>query len=605
MLIFVLILGLFVNGREFNQITLLLFVLAYIFTGLYYFILRMNVKKQKIVFYTITLVVLAIAFSALVNFENLSIDYSASINVSDNVTLNESYVYHVHAKIYHALYRNFRERLVVNSSLEVPDSSYVQLKGIEACSLGSKYAVDYLDKIYVWGNGEEGLKGEKRLKNLVRSMKRRNEAGIVSLNLIPPGDYRINYSFLLYPEVLSGKYELLKLVLAEEHVPYDNVKIRIHNDGRIVKLYSLFPGNVKKVRGVWLITGNAAKNERIEVDLLLNRSVNGYIVNVTNVKNVERFDYNYYKFFYETSGYVKTAGTVMLLLSLVYPAVPYAISRAYGERSEDELDVALTSAIPNRNRKPWEVNLLFKGDAFTFDEDGLKATLLDLERRGYLRVGAKEVEVLRTDGELDEFERELIKALKTKYGLKRVFTFAGDLSKLRESIVREALDITGYEIVKKLFYASLILSSALLLVYYLWRQFGAGTKLALAGLTILAISTICVMSPVQAFSRWSEEVREEREKWMKFIKKFSSSDFSSSNLKTNLKVLESESNGEGEQEDEELEMVYAVALGQSFECHPKFRLKYLAVVAFVASLELVRVVKGASGGGGAGGAGGW
>jgi uncharacterized membrane protein len=34
--------------------------------------------------------------------------------------------------------------------------------------------------------------------------------------------------------------------------------------------------------------------------------------------------------------------------------------------------------------KPWVVNLVFKGDAFDFDQDGFYATLLDLSRQGIL-----------------------------------------------------------------------------------------------------------------------------------------------------------------------------------------------------------------------------
>ena len=39
--------------------------------------------------------------------------------------------------------------------------------------------------------------------------------------------------------------------------------------------------------------------------------------------------------------------------------------------------------------KPWQVNLLFKGDALDFDEDGYYATLLELHRRKIISITEK------------------------------------------------------------------------------------------------------------------------------------------------------------------------------------------------------------------------
>ena len=36
--------------------------------------------------------------------------------------------------------------------------------------------------------------------------------------------------------------------------------------------------------------------------------------------------------------------------------------------------------------KPWAVNLLFKGDAMVFDQDGYYATLLDLHRKKIITI---------------------------------------------------------------------------------------------------------------------------------------------------------------------------------------------------------------------------
>jgi len=570
LLMFAAFAGLFVFGRSI-RVALILFIIVFLSVNLYR-VAGMDLRKQKVIFYAITLVILAIAVSSFLNTESLSTDYTANLSVSDSITLNESYVYHVHAKEYHALYRGFEDCLVVK---EVPfDSPYVKLLGVEGPF--AKYAVDYSGKVYVWGAGNYA-----EIAKMVKSRDRRNEAGVVSSCILDRGDYRVNYSFSLYPKVLSdGNHELVKLDLADTHVPYERVRIRIKDDGRVERAYFLFPGKVERLNNGWLLEGKAGKNVRIEVDLLLSRGVKGCIVNVSNVNGIESYDYNHYRFLTGNAEFVRKAGVAALLLSMLFPAVPYALSKVYGEYgsstgSEPELKEVKFEKF---KRKPWEVNLLFKGDAFTLDESGMIATLLDLERRGYIRVkDRKTVEVLKEDEELDEFEKKLVSALKIKQGIRSVFTFAGNLSKLREEKVREVLDLRGYRLVTRMFYASLVVYFLTLAIYYMWRSVGAGEKLALAGLVILAISVICVISPAQAFSRWTEEGRRENEAWRTFLERFD--------------------------EDSDEDAIYTVALGKKLDNHPKFRLRYLAAAAFVASLALSRI--GGGGGGGGGGAGGW
>ncbi len=48
------------------------------------------------------------------------------------------------------------------------------------------------------------------------------------------------------------------------------------------------------------------------------------------------------------------------------------------------------STVPNRSRKPWLVNLVFRKDVFDFDEDGFYATLLDLHMRKKIKLEPRE-----------------------------------------------------------------------------------------------------------------------------------------------------------------------------------------------------------------------
>jgi uncharacterized membrane protein len=71
------------------------------------------------------------------------------------------------------------------------------------------------------------------------------------------------------------------------------------------------------------------------------------------------------------------------------------------------------SFVPDPTLLPWQVNLIFKGDAVDFDEDGFYATVLDLHRRGILRVTEHpdgegvDIEVIQTVSD-DAYEQRVI-----------------------------------------------------------------------------------------------------------------------------------------------------------------------------------------------------
>ncbi len=50
---------------------------------------------------------------------------------------------------------------------------------------------------------------------------------------------------------------------------------------------------------------------------------------------------------------------------------------------------AYLSTMPSTTLKPWQVNLLFKADALSFDKEGYYATLLDLYRRKVITIKEK------------------------------------------------------------------------------------------------------------------------------------------------------------------------------------------------------------------------
>ena len=81
---------------------------------------------------------------------------------------------------------------------------------------------------------------------------------------------------------------------------------------------------------------------------------------------------------------------------ILIPFVLLFIYERYG-REKTFVVPAYLSTIPYPSKKPWQVNLLFKGDAMEFDKDGFYATLLDLHRRKIIAItekgGGKSIEI--------------------------------------------------------------------------------------------------------------------------------------------------------------------------------------------------------------------
>ena len=77
------------------------------------------------------------------------------------------------------------------------------------------------------------------------------------------------------------------------------------------------------------------------------------------------------------------------LMAVLTPVLFIIIYYRYGREKQFTVPKYL-SFVPDPTKKPWAVNLLFKGTAMDFDADGYYATLLDLHKRGNIRIIEKE-----------------------------------------------------------------------------------------------------------------------------------------------------------------------------------------------------------------------
>ena len=110
---------------------------------------------------------------------------------------------------------------------------------------------------------------------------------------------------------------------------------------------------------------------------------------------------------------LNTLGKIAVIL---VPLLLIFIYRRYGQEKAVVVPAYL-STIPGTNLKPWQVNLLFKGDAQDFDEDGYYATLLDLHRRKNIAIAEKPdgkgvTVAILSDAGLDPYEQRVLTFLR-------------------------------------------------------------------------------------------------------------------------------------------------------------------------------------------------
>ena len=106
-------------------------------------------------------------------------------------------------------------------------------------------------------------------------------------------------------------------------------------------------------------------------------------------------------------------GTLIFVLGL--PFILVLLYLLFGREEQCTVPEYL-SMVPDPTIRPWIVNLLFTGDPLDFDENGYYATLLDLHRRGIIRLsltspGQVQIRILGNQP-LDGYETRVIEFLK-------------------------------------------------------------------------------------------------------------------------------------------------------------------------------------------------
>ena len=320
---------------------------------------------------------------------SLTVDYTARIYFSNVVALEESYTYHVNEYRYKMLYRVWEAPLT-------PKKINTPCIVLKAIGYGDRdviaYAKFYNGKIYL-------SKNDSRAKRLVETLAKRNEVGIIYSGYLTSGkffnigDYTLNIFYEIYPPIQTdGKYDHVNLKFASVHVPYRTVKIYVYDpNGEVLKIYPhMHEFNLKKIKNGWLIEGKSPKG-LVEVEFVLKHgAISGFYQNVSNVLDMTERANFWYSIQRSSAEVLKY---VYIALILGFPVLVIFIYRRYGREKPFTVPEVL-SYVPNPSRRPWEVNVVFTGDAMSGDKNAFFATLLDLHRRKAIEIEPYEVKGL-------------------------------------------------------------------------------------------------------------------------------------------------------------------------------------------------------------------
>ncbi len=488
-----------------------------------------DLAKVMAVVVLIGIIAIAIANLRFSGFSDLTADYYAKITLNGTLHLLETYDFHVSTVKYRMLYRIWKAPLYYDS-VRMP---CVVLKSVEGD--GIPYAKDALGRVFVFSNSPLKLKAE----NLARDLAELNEVGIICGDYLrngrkfEPGVYELRTEYVVYPPIQTdGVYDHVNIKLAEEHVPYNTIRLVIRDpNGAIVKLYPHVEDcKVEKRGDEWIVT--AGNSKLVELEFVLRHgAVRGLYERTTDVLGkTERANYKY--------NTISVLRKVFGVLVLAFPLVVLVVYYSYGREKSFTVPEYL-SYVPNKDRKPWEVNLLFSGDAMKTDVNGFYATLLDLNRRGIIEIEPyevkglvrkrKELRIRIKSEEVDtSYERDVIRFLK-EYSVGGVFDtkhlrslardrfkskdLAMDMSSLFNwtdaRFVKRYLDTRGKTVFVILSVAFFSITVVLLLVF-------GDFKLAVLSFALLFQSLACVFCPSQIFGRWKGEYYKEWLEWNAF-----------------------------------------------------------------------------------------
>ncbi len=345
----------------------------------------MSETRQIAALMAITLVIGVVALALAVALPramegNLVVDsYSAAISADG--TLTEQYTYDVKTPdTYQMLFRTWEVPLA-GTPLTQPS---VEVVGMQVPPGTIGYYRDYQGQVTIYGMPTD------QERAVIRSLVQDNEIGFYDPDYFPAGTYSVTYTFRLHPPIeYDSQWSHLNIQLADQHVPYHSVQVSFPLAG-VESVYPYPPFlSVGTSGGTTTLAGSAGTDENLGVEIVASRdyTVNwaGFPGSVADVQGMAESGYFWYSLPYYAGALLAAIAAV---LALLMPAILFLLHNRYGHK-KDYVVPEYLSFVPDRTILPWVVNLVFKDEALTFDENGFYATVLDLARKKFLEIKPK------------------------------------------------------------------------------------------------------------------------------------------------------------------------------------------------------------------------
>jgi len=349
--------------------------------------MRITERQQIAILVAITLIIGVLAVTGATALPglfrgNLDVQHYDAVFSEDGI-LVERYTYDVHASgEYRMLFRNWDAPLTFGAV----DRPHIEFLSMTAPPGTIGYVKDFEEEVRT----AAGSASSSDLA-VIRDLALADEVGIFNPGYFAPGTYTVEYRYQVRPPVeYDDEWAHLNLKLVDEHVPFQDLRITLPFAGDIKEVYTHPPTlDIERTAEDVIITGSATQSDALNVELILDpaftEKVGGFPEYVPDVPQ-KTIDANRWpKTFYGAAGVLHN---LSILLVLAMPFILLGVYIRYGREKEFTVPRYL-SFTPNTDLKPWQVNLLFKGDALEFDDNGFYATVLDLHRQGKIVVTEK------------------------------------------------------------------------------------------------------------------------------------------------------------------------------------------------------------------------
>jgi uncharacterized membrane protein len=319
--------------------------------------------------------------------------------------LDEEFTYRLNEGGLRMLFRIWRAPLSLEP-LEVP---YVMVLGVGGPSGTVSYLVDHSSEPFILTSSVGSPFDYWDLLMLAEA----NEAGVLDPGRFDPGAYQVDFLFDVHPPLeFDEDVGHLNLMLGDVHLEYREVEIVLMEADYIQEVYPHPPWlRVERRDEDIVLTGRSGEDKLLEVELLVDlEAIGGFDGFPRLTDDVRRSTVQ------ANSAYQREYSIALLLrdgtraLALLTPLLMYAVYYLYG-RERGYTVPRYLSTVPNRERRPWLVNQIFKSDALDYDADGFYATILDLHRRGIVSISSKPGGLLIRllgDGVDDPYERRVL-----------------------------------------------------------------------------------------------------------------------------------------------------------------------------------------------------